>query len=189
VITPEEQREVATELVNELRDLGSRLRPSILDDLGLPSSIEWLLDHNIRGTEISGRLALEGMGEDDRLDPEIELALFRVTQEATINAVKHSSANEVRIGIEQDEDQIALTIKDDGVGIGGPGSGRIASSRLGMVGMRERVMQVGGHLEVISWEGRGVFIQATVPLPSSTGEAASTDEQPTDQPAEAEAQS
>ena len=153
MITPEEQREVATELVNELRDLGSRLRPSILDDLGLPSSIEWLLDHNIRGTEISGRLALEGMGEDDRLDSEIELALFRVTQEAITNAVKHSSANKIRIGIEQGEDQIALTIKDDGVGIGGPGSGRIASSRPGMVGMRERVMQVGGHLEVISWEG------------------------------------
>jgi signal transduction histidine kinase len=189
VINPEEQRELATELVNELRELGSRLRPSILDDLGLPSSLEWLLDHNMRGTEISGSLALEGMGEDDRLDPEIELALFRVTQEAINNAVKHSSANEIRVAIEQDEDQIALTIKDDGVGIGGPGSGRIASSRLGMVGMRERVMQVGGHLEVISWEGRGVFIQATVPLVSSTGEQALPSEQPTDQPAEAEAQS
>jgi signal transduction histidine kinase len=164
VADPEVQREVATELVNELRELSSRLRPSILDDLGLPSSLEWLLEHNMRGTEIIGALALEGIDEDQRFDPAVELALFRVTQEAINNAVKHSSATELRVNIERDDEQIALTIKGNGVGIGGTGSGRIPSSRLGMIGMSERVMQVGGHLEVHSWPGRGVFIQATVPM-------------------------
>lgn len=113
------------------------------------------------------------MDEDHRFDSAVELALFRVTQEAINNAVKHSSATELRVNIECDEDQIALTIKDNGVGIGGTGSGRIPSSRLGMIGMSERVMQVGGHLQVHSWPGRGVFIQATVPThettPLSTG--------------------
>jgi signal transduction histidine kinase len=163
VTDPSEQREVASELVNELRELGSRLRPSILDDLGLPSSIEWLLEHNMRGTEIEGSLDLDDVDPDDRFHPDVELALFRVTQEAINNAVKHSSATELRVHIEQDEGHLVLTIKDNGVGIGGAGSGRIPSSRLGMIGMRERVIQVGGHLEVHSWPGRGVFIQATVP--------------------------
>jgi signal transduction histidine kinase len=167
VSDPEGQREVAAELVNELRELSSRLRPSILDDLGLPSSVEWLLEHNMRGTEIEGTLSLEGVEEDQRFDSAVELALFRVTQEAINNALKHSSATELRVNIERDEDQIALTIKDNGVGSGGTGSGRIPSSRLGMIGMSERVMQVGGHLEVHPWPGRGVFIQATVPMRST----------------------
>ena len=167
VVDPQEQREVATDLVNELRELSSRLRPSILDDLGLPASIDWLLEHNMRGTDIRGTLNLEGLDEDQRLDADVELALFRVTQEAINNAVKHSQASEIRISIEQDEEQIALTIKDDGVGIGGSTSDPISSSRLGMVGMRERLLQVGGHLEVVSWPDRGVLIQATVPTQPS----------------------
>ena len=164
VLDPAQQKEVATDLVTELRELGSRLRPSILDDLGLPASIEWLLEHNMRGTKISGTLALEGLQEDERLESDVELALFRVTQEAINNAVKHSSASELRISLERDEEQIALTVIDNGVGVGGSGSGKIPSSRLRMVGMRERVLQVGGHLEVHSRPGRGVFIQAVVPL-------------------------
>jgi signal transduction histidine kinase len=161
---PAEQREVATDLVTELRELSSRLRPSILDDLGLPASIDWLLEHSMRGTDSHGTLTLEGLDEDQRLDSDVELALFRVTQEAINNAVKHSSASELRISLERDEEQIALRIRDNGVGVKGAGSGRIPSSRLGLVGMRERVMQVGGHLEIHSQPGRGVFIQATVPL-------------------------
>ncbi|MDA1035503.1 MAG: sensor histidine kinase [Chloroflexi bacterium] len=163
VVNPEEQRLVATELVNELRELGSRLRPSILDDLGLPASIDWLLEHNMRGTDIRGTLNLEGLDEDQRLEADVELTLFRVTQEAINNAVKHSKASEIRISIERDEEQITLTIKDDGVGIGGSKSDPISSSRLGMVGMRERLLQVGGNLEVVSRPDRGVLIQATVP--------------------------
>lgn len=168
VTDPAEQVEVAKELVNELRELGTRLRPSILDDLGL-LSLEWLLEHNMRGTEIKGTLDLDLADPTQRFHPDVELALFRVTQEAINNAVKHSSATELKVHIERDEDHLVLTIKDNGVGIGGAGSGRIPSSRLGMIGMRERVIQIGGHLEVHSWPNRGVFIQATVPaLPPET---------------------
>ena len=78
-----------------------------------------------------------------------------------------SAGDEIRINIERDEEQIALTIKDDGVGIGGSKSDPISSSRLGMVGMRERLLQVGGNLEVVSWPDRGVLIQATVPTQPS----------------------
>ncbi|MEX2598726.1 MAG: sensor histidine kinase [Dehalococcoidia bacterium] len=161
---PAEQKEVATELVNELREIGSRLRPSILDDLGLPASLEWLLDHNMRGTTIRGSLALEGMDEDTRLAPDVELALFRITQEAINNAVKHSGASELRVTLSMEEEQITLTIQDNGVGVGGSQSSTIESSRLGLVGMRERAMQVNGHLEMHSRPNEGVFIQTTVPV-------------------------
>jgi signal transduction histidine kinase len=162
VTDPSEQAEVAKELVDELRELGTRLRPSILDNLGL-LSLDWLLEHNMRGTDIQGVLDIDLEDPSERFHPDIELALFRVTQEAINNAVKHSSATELRVHLERNEEQLVLTIKDNGVGIGGAGSGRIPSSRLGMIGMRERVLQVGGHLEVHSWPNRGVFIQATVP--------------------------
>lgn len=159
-------KEVALELVDELREFGSRLRPSILDDLGLPSSIEWLLDSSLRGTDIAGTLALDDIDEDGRLPSDIELTLFRVTQEALNNAVKHSSAQALTVHLGLKGDVLCLKVQDNGVGIGGVGSGRIPSSRLGMVGMRERVMQVGGDLLVESDSGNGVTIQVTVPLTS-----------------------
>ncbi len=160
--------EVAKELVNELREFGSRLRPSILDDLGLPSSLEWLLASSLRSTGIEGHLELIGLDEDTRLPSEVELALFRVTQESLNNAVKHSSASEMHACLRLSGDALTLTVRDNGVGIGGAGSGRIPSSRLGMVGMRERVMQVGGDLSVESKPGMGVTIEVTVPMTEET---------------------
>ncbi|MEX2430581.1 MAG: ATP-binding protein, partial [Dehalococcoidia bacterium] len=67
------------------------------------------------------------------------------------------------ITLSKEDEQITLTIRDNGVGVGGSSS-KIASSRLGLVGMRERVMQVAGQLEVHSRPGEGFFIQATVPI-------------------------
>jgi signal transduction histidine kinase len=160
----EDPKEIAMQLVTELREISSRLRPSILDDLGLPSSIEWLLEHNLKGTGIHGSLTLQGLEADTRLPGDVELALFRVTQEAMNNAVKHAKCSEMKVALVLEDDQLSLTIRDNGVGVGGVGSGEIPSSRLGLVGMRERVMQVGGHLEVRSRLGEGMTVQATIPM-------------------------
>ena len=158
-------KQVAGELVTELRELGSRLRPPILDDLGLPSSLDWLLDQSLRGTGVNGSLVLEGLDEDTRLPADVELALFRVTQEALNNAVKHASCTLLTVTLSCEDDQLTLSVRDNGVGVGGAGSGRIPSSRLGMVGMRERVLQIDGRMEIQSKPGEGTLIQATVPVP------------------------
>ena len=125
-------KELAQELVAELRELGSQLRPSILDDLGLPSSIEWILEQAIRSTDIRGTLSLEGLDEDTRLPSEVELALFRVTQEAINNVLKHANCDVIEVRIVMEGSQLTLSISDNGVGVGGVGSGRIPSSRLGL---------------------------------------------------------
>ena len=164
--------------MDELREFGTRLRPSILDDLGLPSSVEWLLDSSLRGTGIAGALTLGGIDPDGRVPSEIELTLFRVTQEALNNVVKHSSAHNLDVYLGLKGDVLWLKVQDDGVGIGGAGSGRIPSSRLGMVGMRERVMQIGGELLVASEPGSGVTIEVTVPL---TQEAMASIQEPNGQ--------
>ena len=81
---------LARQLTSELREVCSRLRPAILDDLGLVPALDWLLEGVARQSGLSTRLELNGVDEDERFSPEVELALFRVTQEATNNAMKHS---------------------------------------------------------------------------------------------------
>lgn len=151
---------LATELVAELREVCSRLRPAILDDLGLVPAIEWLLEEASKRGALAPQLSLHRIGEDQRLSEEAELALFRVTQEALNNAVKHGRAQSVDVALAREDHAILLTVTDDGAGF-------VQASRrragFGLAGMRERVQQLGGSLAVASRPGEGTTITARVP--------------------------
>lgn len=151
---------VAHELVVELRELCARLRPAILDDLGLVSSIDWLLEQASRQFAVEPSLTLSGMTEDDRLAPEAEVALFRVTQEAVTNAVKHGRASSIHVSLAKRDDSLELRIRDDGRGF--PPAGKVPSG-LGIPGMRERLRQIGGGVTVTSDTGRGTVVTAFIP--------------------------
>jgi two-component system, NarL family, sensor histidine kinase ComP len=151
---------VARELVAELRELCARLRPAILDDLGLVPALEWLLEQTAQGFTVTPRLTLRGMTEDDRLDPGAELALFRVTQEAVSNALKHGHASSIHVSLTRTIKGVELSVSDDG---NGPVIVGDRAHGLGIPGMRERLRQVGGSVSVASDGRTGTMVSARIP--------------------------
>jgi len=151
---------VAKELVAELRELCARLRPAILDDLGLVPALEWLLEQTAQGFSVTPSLTLRGMTEDDRLTPGAELALFRVTQEAVSNALKHGRATSIHVSLTRTLSGVELSVSDDGSGAVMPGP---VPRGLGIPGMRERLRQVGGSISILSDGHSGTMVSARIP--------------------------
>ena len=149
--------------VSDARRIIANLRPTVLDDLGLPAAISLEVEH----------LREEGYCvdyEDDlgdvRLKHTVEIALFRVAQEALTNMRKHAQTSQVRITLRRRGEMVRLEVQDSGQGFdptvsyaqNGPGE------RVGLAGMRERVGMLGGKLEIQSQPSVGTSITATVPL-------------------------
>jgi signal transduction histidine kinase len=151
---------VASELVAELRELCARLRPAILDDLGLVPALDWLLEQAFHQFAVTPSLTLRGMTEDDRIAPEAEVALFRVTQEAVTNAVKHGQAKAIQVSLARTADSLELCITDDGTGFS---TEEGVPRGLGIPGMRERLRQIGGGVTVASGRGTGTIVTALIP--------------------------
>ena len=145
-----------------LRGLISELRPAALDELGLAAAIEGLISQQATAGELEIDAVVEiGRSADDpeRLEPELESALYRVVQEALTNVVKHSGAENVRLVLRELDGRIEVLVRDNGSGfhIDEPTEG------FGLVGMRERVELADGELEVRSQPGEGTELRAWVP--------------------------
>ncbi len=160
-ISPLEKNRIARELVSELREVSSRMRPAILDDLGIVPAVEWLLENLPRRVGLATRFSLQGLGEEERFPPDVELALFRVTQESVNNAVKHARASTVDVELSRDPSSLVLEVTDDGVGFAADNGG---GSGLGLSQMRERMAQLRGSLDIHSSPGHGTRVVARIPL-------------------------
>lgn len=155
---------LARQLAAELREVCSRLRPAILDDLGLVPALDWLLEGVARQSGLSTRLELNGVDEEERFPPEVELALFRVTQEATNNAMKHARGTSLMTSLTSEDHTLVLRVVDDGVGFSQDSRKR---SGFGISGMHERVSQLDGKLEVQSVPGLGTTVVARILVPKN----------------------
>ncbi len=147
-----------------LRGLIRNLRPPTLDHLGLVATVRGLSDElsKMAGIEIE----LQTTGEVRRLPTEIELALFRIAQEALNNVRRHSGASRAVVGLAFGPQTVRLTVEDDGRGfvVTDEGEGRVAAGQLGLAGMAERAETLGGTLSVRSTPGQGTTIAAEVPI-------------------------
>lgn len=144
--------------IGNLRAIIRDLRPAVLDELGLEAALRTLAERvSERGVIVKTELKL---GED-RLNPELETAAYRVAQEALSNVVKHASATHAAISIARDEDRLRVTVEDDGVGFGGAEPGH--EGGFGIVGMRERAELLGGTVALFSEPGRTV-VELVLPL-------------------------
>jgi signal transduction histidine kinase len=155
-----ELRELVVTTLQDVRRLAVELRPRALDDFGLVAALQRL------GETFSEQMGIEvdiesRLGEA-RLPPEIETALYRITQEAMTNIVKHARASRVSILLVRKQKSAAAVIEDDGVGFD-PAVTR--DGGIGLIGMRERVELLDGRLEVESSHGAGTTLVAEVPLP------------------------
>jgi PAS domain S-box-containing protein len=152
------------ELVKELRDFARALRPPILDDLGMVTSIRRLLVDFSERSGIESQLKV--LGEERRLPPAVELDLFRIAQEAIWNVERHAEATEVMVTITFTGHQVSLNIRDNGIGFKVPPVlGSLSSSgKLGLLGMQERIELLGGELDIKSSPGKGASVTASVPV-------------------------
>lgn len=152
------------------RDLGAQihrvaweLRPTVLDDLGLVAAIRAYLEEWSSRFGIGVEVQTPGM-DGDRLSPDAEIALYRVVQEALTNVARHARATRVCLVLERQAGEVVLVVEDNGVGFR-PGKLRSSGPEggLGLLGMRERVLLVGGELQIESAHGRGTALFARVP--------------------------
>ncbi|HEY1212198.1 MAG TPA: PAS domain S-box protein, partial [Bryobacteraceae bacterium] len=140
------------------------LRPIALDELGLRAALFNYVNNWSKHFGVHAELHVSGM-EQDRLPSETETALYRVTQEALTNVAKHAHARNVGILLERRPDHISLIIEDDGTGFDGENAFSFRERGLGLIGMRERVVLVGGTLDVESRPGAGVTVVVRIPAP------------------------
>lgn len=155
-------RRTAEEIVGDLHDFARALRPPALEDLGLVSAVRRLL--NELGDRSRLEVSLEVSGDEHRLAAEVELALFRIAQEALRNVEHHARASHARVTIAFDAPAVRLQVADDGVGFGAHPDQDFASvGSLGLLGMRERAETAGGTLAVRTSPGGGTVVSAAVP--------------------------
>jgi PAS domain S-box-containing protein len=160
----EESIEIVDRATQQVRNLSLDLRPSMLDDLGLPATLRWFADRLAQRAGFAVRLAIEP--SDVQPPAELAVACFRVAQEALTNVVRHASAKNVWIELRQRLDAVDLTIRDDGGGFD-PETARHSAARgesFGLIGIQERVELLGGRCEIRSQAGAGTTIHVRFPI-------------------------
>jgi len=153
----EETSRLAHQAMDELLTVARQLRPTALDDLGLRAAIAGLVEQ----LDLPGLTATFECDDDPAgLDPDVQLVIYRVSQEAIGNAVRHSGAARVEVSLAREGERFALTVADDGSGF----TFDQATSGLGLGGMRERAILVGGEIDIESRPGRGTTVRLLVPV-------------------------
>ena len=162
--TAENLETLTVEAIEGVRRLALELRPPALDDLGVREALGDLAQRFSENTGV--QVELDVTGSRDRLAPEVELVLYRVAQEAMTNVVKHARATEARITMARWPDRVDLTVDDNGTGFD-PTINRPRDSRglgLGVFGMEERVVLVGGSLTIRTLVPTGTRVAVSLPL-------------------------
>ena len=156
-------KSIAETMLANTHRLINDLRPSLLDDLGLAAAIAWYGERRLEPMGVTLELQCDQM--EARLPPSLETALFRITQEALTNVVRHADASRVHLTLRVHDHTAFLTVRDNGRGFEEPittGAGTEGQG-LGLRGMRERVTALGGQMRVESEPGRGTVIAVSVP--------------------------
>jgi len=175
-----EMRQAELKTVDELRRLIGALRPAYLEDLGFVPALETLVQQADRQSEV--RVRLERGEGTHRLAPEVELAAYRIAQEALHNALQHAQARDILVRVRCDEEGITLTVADDGVGFTLPPQPDLLTRRghFGLVGMQERATRLGGTLKIATAPGEGTRV--TVHLPAHPPRHVGLSQQPPARP-------
>ncbi|HET6547306.1 MAG TPA: sensor histidine kinase [Solirubrobacter sp.] len=148
------------ETLEGVRGLARRLRPEVLDELGLVPALRNLCDRIQDGTGLVIRRTLDR--ELPALSPDAELVIYRVAQEALTNVVRHADCGEAEVTLGAGDGEIELVVHDGGVGV----AQRTAEGSSGGIrGMRERALLIGARLEVLPADGRGTDVRLHVQMP------------------------
>jgi len=155
---------LADQCIRELRTFSYLLHPPVLDDLGLSSALTWYIEGFTERSGIAVKLKIAA--DLGRLPQELELMLFRIVQESLTNIHVHSGSRTATIRIARHANEVVMQISDQGHGIAGnlnDGGLTLARVGVGIAGMRERVRQMGGRLEIRS-RSSGTDVEVVAPL-------------------------
>lgn len=152
------------QLLGQLRQLSHDLRPPMLDDLGLVPTLRWYIENY--GKRLKIQTHYEAIGFREKLNAEIETALYRVIQEALTNIAKHAQADEVDIRLNRVDSAITVTVTDNGVGFDPQDilNMDIQKRGFGIMGMQERVSSLGGRIDILSRPAVGTQVAIEIPL-------------------------
>ena len=151
---------LAEQTLRSVRGLARGLRPSMLDELGLAPALNWLAREFTKHTGIHVDLNMDG--SLDHLPEDYRICIYRVVQEALTNCARHARAQEVRLDLQRIGNALSLTIQDDGNGFD-PAEG---ARGIGLLGMKERVRELGGALTITSAAREGTLLTVHIPLRS-----------------------
>ncbi len=149
-------------LEDRLRQLSHELRPTVLDELGLAPALGFLAEAFTARSGVP--VDVRGDLGEGALDPLVATAVYRIVQEALANVARHARAKRVSVTLRRRRAELQCAVRDDGVGIGAEGPARRHNGGLGLVGIRERLLALGGRLEVRSRAGRGTELLVAVPV-------------------------
>ena len=153
------------ETMRTVREISAELRPVVLDQLGLAPAVEWLARDFERRTgipsEVRARL------DDTPVDRDAATGIFRICQEALTNVARHAAATAVRVTLNQADHLVTLEVSDNGRGIAGT---ETDANTIGLVGMRERALALGGLVEIVPAPEGGTRLTAWVPAVSALRE-------------------
>jgi PAS domain S-box-containing protein len=152
--------------IDTVREISTNLRPTILDLLGLISTIEWYLKEFQRKSGIACKFFSEV--SKIKLDPHISIVAYRIFQEALTNIIRHSKATSVEVRIKKMQAKLILEIKDNGIGISDDVLQNVSS--LGLLGMRERALSINGSVIFNGTPGEGTTVVLTIPINDSNHE-------------------
>ncbi len=159
--------EVTRGALHDTRELSRLLRPTLLDDLGLDAALNWLVRTLAERTGLS--IDLQSGLDEERLHPDIETLVFRITQEALTNVIRHASAANVHVKLHRRGETLVLRIEDDGNGfdIQAVTDSERGGDSSGLRGMRDRAELFGGRIDLKSVPDQGTAVQMTLGLDPS----------------------
>lgn len=160
----EEARHLTEQSLKTVREIAMRLRPSMLDDLGLGAAVEWLAREVSRRAGVPIHVEIDGALQ--HLPDGHRTAIFRIVQEALTNCVRHAGASNIRVLLHGSKEAFTLLVQDDGVGFE---PGAVETAGLGILGMKERAAELGGDIEWISKPGKGTQVRLWLPLAQEVG--------------------
>src|SRR5579864_7530068 len=158
-----ENSAIVQQIGKEIRTISHLLHPPLLDAAGLASALRWYIDGFSERSHI--KVDFEIPAEFRRLSDDMEIAIFRLVQECLTNIHRHSGSDSAKITIREDDRNVVVEIQDAGKGISLEKQLELSSGRtgVGFRGMRERLRQFGGDLDIQS-DNRGTFVRARLPL-------------------------
>ena len=152
-------RNMAEDTLKGVRHLATGLRPAVLDQLGLEPAVQWQAREHTRITGVPVSVVVDG--SLDQLSDDQRTCAFRVVQEALTNCARHAEAQSIRVCVHGGQDALTVSIQDDGRGFA---AGPEAKKGIGLIGMEERISELGGKVRISSQPGKGTIVVMELPI-------------------------
>lgn len=146
--------------IHTVRKISTGLRPEVLDEMGLVAAIGWQATEFQKRTGVRCRTSLPA--ESTSFDRDLSTTTFRIFQEILTNVARHARATRVEVALSRTDDRLLLEVTDNGVGI--PNGATSARTSLGLLGMQERALRLGGAVDISGSAGKGTRVSVSIPM-------------------------